>query len=65
MVVQSPKEGGELRGLSWKFLSLEVFMDLLVGYFNLINPPCAHHSIRFLLPVYHMGKGGRASFRAG
>ena len=33
-------------------------MGLLTGCFNLINPPCTCHLIRFLSPTFHTGKDG-------
>lgn len=55
---KAPEEGGDPRGLVLEFLSLEVFMRLLVGCFNLINPPCPSGPIRFLttgsLPIRYL-----------
>lgn len=58
------------RRVALEFLSLEVFMSMLVGCFNLINPPCTCHPIRFLATgssayqvVVQVRKGWRAPSR--
>ena len=48
---KAPEERGDSRRLLPKFLSVGIFMSLLVGCFNLINPPCVYHAFRFLSSI--------------
>ena len=54
----TPKERGDLRGLTPEILSPGAFMICWQGCFNLIDPLSTCHPIRFLSSIYHMGKSG-------
>ena len=59
---KSPKEGEESKKVVIGVSKFRTFMDLLVGCFNIINPPRACHTIRFLSSTirYHLTSLGLA-----